>query len=218
MSAALESHALTAYGHSWAHGTGASERHRGFAALAARALCLRHDDRAQSGSLSTATARLLMASPPPAAVLNVVMTGLNDARLKGAAAAELDRYAAALGAIFEALRRANPRATVLALEQPYLSDYAGYPPFHRASNTVIDGYNVTLREVASHHSARVVASTDWNVDTMLCTDGVHAGDAGHRHLAQAVVRAARQSLRFTDQKAAPTSAASAERSADRISR
>ena len=53
---------------------------------------------------------------------------------------------------------------------------------------------------------------------MVSDDGVHANDIGHRHLAQAVVRACRQSRWFNDQKAAPSSAASELHSAGRISR
>ncbi len=55
---------LCAYGHSWAFGTGASRRDRGLAALAARALDLGEDNRAESGSLSTQTARLVAPRPP----------------------------------------------------------------------------------------------------------------------------------------------------------
>ncbi len=107
---------------------------------------------------------------------------------------------------------------MLALEQPYVSDYAGYEPFHRGSDAVIDAYNATVRQVASRHSAVVVAITGWDVETMVAVDGVHPNDAGHRHLARAVVRTCRQSRWFTDQKAAPRSAASALRSAGRMSR
>ena len=107
---------------------------------------------------------------------------------------------------------------VLALEQAYVCDYAGYAPFHRGSDAVIDAYNATLRQVASRHSAVVVAIPDWNVDTMVAVDGVHPNDAGHRHLARAVVRTCRQSRWFIDQKVAPRSAASALRSAGRMSR
>lgn len=214
-----ETPTLIAYGHSWAFGTGASERERGFAALAARTLRLRRDDRAVSGSLSSETARLVTSHAPPQVCVFVLMTGLNDARLNGASATARGAYADALGIIFEAFRRAGPGALVLALEQPYIRDYAGYEPFHRGSDSVIDAYNAALREVASRRAlARVVAITGWNVDTMLSADGVHPGDAGHRHLAQAVVRAALQSLSVADQMAAPRSAASALRSAGRISR
>ena len=108
---------------------------------------------------------------------------------------------------------------MLALEQPYVSEYAGYAPFDRGSDGVIDAYNATLRQVASRCSARVVAdhrlgrARRWSRSTA-CTPN----DAGHRHLAQAVVRTCRQSFWFTDQKAAPSSGASALRSAGRMSR
>jgi lysophospholipase L1-like esterase len=209
---------LGAYGHSWAYGTGATLRDVGFAALAARALGLEHDDRAESGSLSTQTARLVASSPTPSARLLVLMTGLNDARLHGYSRDGRDAYAHAIALILDAFREASPDALVLAVEQPYISDYAGYAPFHRASDTVIDAYNATLRQVATCHLARFVPIPGWDVHTMVSLDGVHANNLGHERLAQVVVRACRQSRWFTDQKAAPSSAASAVRSAGRISR
>lgn len=210
---------LSAYGHSWAGGAGATRRDRGFAALTARDLRLRHDDRAQSGSLSTETARLVTSNPPPPAGVFVLMTGLNDARRNGPSAGGRRMYGDALAVILRALRQSNPDAPVLALEQPYISDYAGYEPFHRASAAVIGAYNATLRLVASRHRTVVVVPIDgWTIDTMVSVDGVHPNDTGHRHLAQAVVRACRQSRRYTDQQAPSGSAASELRSAGRISR
>lgn len=216
------SETLSAYGHSWAYGTGATRsdptrRDLGFAALAARDLGLRHDDRAQSGSLSIETASLVTSESPLPASLVVLLTGLNDARLNGTSATGRGAYAAALGVILDAFQQASPDAFVLALEQPYVGNYAGYAPFDRGSDAVIDAYNATLRQVASRHAAVVVAITGWNVDTMVAVDGVHPNDAGHRHLAQAVVRACRFRW-FTDQLAAPGSATSAPSSAGRMAR
>jgi lysophospholipase L1-like esterase len=183
---------LSAYGHSWVFGTGSSRRDRGFSALTARVLRLRHDDRAVSGSLSMETARIVASNPPPPASLFLLMTGLNDARLNGHAPAAREAYADALALLFRAFHQASPAAAVLALEQPYVRDYTGYEPFHRASDAVIDAYNATLRQAASRHScARVVAIKGWEVDTMVSADGVHPNDAGHWHLAQAVIRAVR---------------------------
>lgn len=182
---------LGAYGHSWVFGTGATRRDRGLAALAARTLGLRLDLRAESGSLSRETARLVAASPPPAARLFVLMTGLNDARRNGDSPTARQAYADALALVYEAFCRASRVALVLALEQPHLVDYSGYAPFHRASDSVVDAYNAVLRQAVSRHPAsRVVATEGWAVDTMIAADGVHPNDAGHRHLAQALVRAA----------------------------
>lgn len=181
---------LIAYGHSWAFGTGSSDGERGFCLLAARALRLRPDLRAVSGSLSTETARLVATSPPPPAHLFVLMTGLNDARRCGRSPAGREAYADALALVLHAFASADPTAPVLALEQPHLGDYSGYAPFSEGSDAVIDAYNTTLRQVATRYpSTRVVTVESWAVDTMVAADGVHPNDAGHRHLARAVVRA-----------------------------
>ena len=191
MSPTIEDKTLCAYGHSWAFGTGASRPEQGFGALMACHLRLRYDNRAESGSLSTETARRVAANPPPAASLFVLMTGLNDARRYGRTRTARAAYAEALSQLLGAFSRASPAAVVLALEQPYIRDYSGYDPFHRASNTVVDAYNATLRQAVSPHpSARVVAIKGWAVDTMVAPDGVHPNDAGHRHLARAALRAA----------------------------
>jgi lysophospholipase L1-like esterase len=119
------------------------------------------------------------------------MTGLNDARLNGHSATARETYADALALLFRAFRQVSPAAPVLALEQPYIGDYSGYEPFDKASDAVVDAYNATLREAASRHSSSsVVAIPGWDVHTMVSADGVHPNDAGHRHLAQAVVRTA----------------------------
>jgi lysophospholipase L1-like esterase len=118
------------------------------------------------------------------------MTGLNDARLNGACPAGREAYAEALSLVLDAFHQASPAAPVLALEQPYIRDYSGYAPFHRACNAVVDAYNATLRRIASRHpAARVVTVEGWVVDTMVSADGVHPNDTGHRRLARAVVRA-----------------------------
>jgi lysophospholipase L1-like esterase len=118
------------------------------------------------------------------------MTGLNDARLNGHSLAAREAYADALALVLGAFRQASPGAPVLALEQPYIGDYSGYEPFHRASDAVVEAYNAILTQAAARHSAtRVVAIEGWEMDTMLSADGVHPNDAGHRHLAETVVRA-----------------------------
>lgn len=182
---------LCGYGHSWVFGTGASRRDRGLAALAAPALGLAEDNRAESGSLSADTARLVAASPPPPARVFLLMTGLNDARRYGDSPAARRAYADALEVLLRAFRRTRPAAAVLAVEQPAIADYAGYAPFDRASDAVLDAYNAALRQVAARCGAvPVVAVEGWAVDTMIAADGVHPNDAGHRHLARAVVLAA----------------------------
>jgi lysophospholipase L1-like esterase len=119
------------------------------------------------------------------------MTGLNDARLNGDSATAREAYADALDLVFRAFHEVSPAAPVLVIEQPHIGDYSGYEPFHRASDVVVDAYNATLRQAASRHPATsVVAVPGWDVDTMVSADGVHPNDAGHRHLAQAVVRTA----------------------------
>lgn len=181
---------LVAYGHSWAFGTGASRGDLGFVARAAGGLGLRPDNRGESGSLSTETARLVAISPPPAAALFVLMTGLNDGRRYGPSPTARAAYADAVALVLGACHRAGPAATVLALAQPYLADYSGYPPFDRGSDAVVEAYNAILRVAASRSPfARVVTLEGWQVDTMVAADGVHPNDAGHRHLAQAVVGA-----------------------------
>jgi lysophospholipase L1-like esterase len=190
VSPTIEDKTLCAYGHSWALGTGASRPEQGFCALMACLLGLRCDNRAESGSLSTETARRVAVNPPPEASLFVLMIGLNDARRYGRTRAARAAYAEALSQVLGAFFRASTAAAVLALEQPYIRDYSGYDPFHRASDTVVDAYNATLRQAVSPHpSAGVVAIEGWAVDAMIGPDGVHPNDAGHRHLARAAVRA-----------------------------
>ena len=147
------------------------------------------------------------------------MTGLNDARLNGTIG-HRPRTPTPTRSASSSTRSGGPSpgALVLALEQPYVSDYAGYEPFHRGSDAVIDAYNATCGRWRRATRSVVVAITGWDVETMVAVDGVHPNDAGHRHLARAVVRTCRQSRWFTDQKAAPRSAASALRSAGRMSR
>ena len=112
----------------------------------------------------------MAANPPPAASLFVLMTGLNDARRYGRHRAARTAYADAVSQVLGAFSRAGPAAAVLALEQPYIRDYSGYDPFHRASDAVVDAYNATLRQAVSPHpSARVVAIKGWAVDAMVAS-------------------------------------------------
>lgn len=183
-------HELTAYGHSWVAGEGASRPGLGFVELAARRLGCTATNCGVGGSASTDTAELLSREPPPPSRLYVVMTGLNDARLNGASPAALDDYAAALDAIFTPLHEGKPDAITIIVEQPHLSDYSLHPPHDSGSDQTIDAYNERLRGVATRHQGVVIATVpEWDPTTMLADDTVHPNDTGHLQVAGAVVRA-----------------------------
>jgi lysophospholipase L1-like esterase len=183
---------LTAYGHSWVGGAGATREAGGFVEVAARGVGLRPDNRGVGGSLSTDTSDGLAREPAPASACYVVMTGLNDARLYGLGHGAIESYAAALESIFVALARANSGASTIAVEQPPLLDYSGYEPHNRGSNDVLESYNRLLREVASRFPAVHVATVNgWDATTMLDEDTVHPNDSGHAAVAAAVVAAAK---------------------------
>lgn len=182
---------LVAYGHSWVDGDGASSEAAGFAALAARELGLTLDNRGVGGSGSSATAELIASDPPPAAVLCVVMTGLNDLRLHGGDPAALNNYAAALRRILTTLQRTSPESAILILAQPHLVEFSLHAPHNRGSNQLIDRYNAVLQGCAAEYTqALMVEAIDWNARRMLDADTVHPNDAGHACLARAVVRTA----------------------------
>jgi lysophospholipase L1-like esterase len=182
---------LVAYGHSWVDGDGASSRAAGFAALAARELGLILDNRGVGGSGSSATAELVASDPPPAAVLYVVMTGLNDLRLHGEDPAALNMYAAALRRILRTLQRTAPQSAVLILAQPHLVEFGLHAPHNRGSNQLIERYNAVLKQCAAEYPQALVVEADgWDARRMLDDDTVHPNDAGHACLARAVVRAA----------------------------
>ena len=187
---------LTAYGHSWVYGTGARRHSEGFVQQAARRLGHRLDNQAESGSLSTETARLVVARPPGPADVYVLMTGFNDARLHGTAPAGRRQYEESMEIVLHALHKADPRAVTLAIEQPYIQDYSGHPPYDQATDAIVDEYNATLRTtVARFPSARTVVVDGWDVATMLADDNVHPNDRGHAVLARSLVRAMTAAVR-----------------------
>lgn len=182
---------LVAYGHSWVDGDGASSRAACFAALAASELGLALDNRGVGGSRSSATAELITSDAPPAAVLYVVMTGLNDLRLHGGDPAALNDYAGALRRILTTLQRTSPESAVLILAQPHLVEFGLHAPHNRGSNQLIDRYNTVLQGCSAEYTRALVVEADgWDVHRMLAEDTVHPNDAGHTCLARAVVRAA----------------------------
>jgi len=181
---------LTAYGHSWVQGDGASQPERRFVDVAARTLDVVPTNLGVGGSASSDVHTLLQREPPPVSRLYLVMTGLNDARLDGASPAALESYTAALQVIFGAFYDVNPAGRTIAVEQPHLIDYSLHARHNRGSDAAIDAFNVGLRAVA-RRSARVVLATvtGWDPPTMLAADTVHPNDAGHGQLARAVIDA-----------------------------
>jgi lysophospholipase L1-like esterase len=187
---------LTAYGHSWIDGDGASERARTLVALVAQALGLEADNRGVGGSHSPETAALVRARPPEPSALLLLMTGLNDARLHGDDPAALAEYGAAVDAILAELRTACPDAVVVAIEQPHLVDYSLHAPHDQGSDALVDAYNATLGQVAgAHPGTLLVRVTGWDARTMLADDTVHPNDAGHAQIARAVVDAVGDTVR-----------------------
>ncbi|HJY25117.1 MAG TPA: SGNH/GDSL hydrolase family protein, partial [Actinomycetes bacterium] len=137
------------------------------------------------GSLSTDTADLLTRQPPPVSPVYVVMTGLNDARLRGASLASLEEFSTALESIFRSFHAVNQAALVVAVEQPHLTDYSLHAPHDRGSNEIVDAYNRRLRTVAGRHGVVSVGVAGWHPETMLSADMVHPNDAGHAQVAAA---------------------------------
>jgi lysophospholipase L1-like esterase len=148
------------------------------------------------GSLSTDTADLLTRQPPPVSPVYVVMTGLSDARLRGASLASLEEFSTALESVFRSFHAANQAALVVAVEQPHLTDYSLHAPHDRGSNEIVDAYNRRLRTVAGRHGVVSVGVAGWHPETMLSADTVHPNDAGHAQVAAAVVRAVQASSRW----------------------
>jgi lysophospholipase L1-like esterase len=182
---------LTAYGHSWIQGDGASHTSHRLVDVAARQLGCVPNNLGVGGTLSTQIADLVDRESPPASLLYLVMTGLNDARLHGASLEAMKSYAAALQTIFHALTTANPAALTIALEQPHLADYSRHAPHNRGSDALIDAYNRRLRAVSTGRPrVLVAAAAGWDPPMMLSVDTVHPNDAGHAELARAVVRVA----------------------------
>lgn len=181
---------LSAYGHSWVAGTGASRPTRRLVDLVAGAIAATPRNLGVSGSLSADTAQAASRSAQPAADVYLVMTGLNDARMYGGSESGLARYAAALITTYDGLARTASHAPVLAVEQPHLFDYSLHAPFHQGSNVVIDAYNETLRSVAARYDNVVLVRVGgWEPQAMLDDDTVHPNDAGHAQIAKALVQA-----------------------------
>lgn len=183
-------HSLTAYGHSWVQGDGASRRALRLVDSVARRLDCAATNFGVGGTLSTDTAALLSREPPPPSRLYLVMTGLNDARLHGASSQAQASFSVALHAIFRAFDRVNPAALTVAVEQPYLADYLLHAPYDRGCDEILDGYNQHLRAVANSLPRVVLAKvTGWEPRTMLAADTVHPNDAGHAQVTRAVALA-----------------------------
>lgn len=182
--------ALTAYGHSWVGGAGASAPTTRLVDRTARALGLRVDNRGVSGTASPDTADLIRREPPPPSAAFLIMTGLNDARLHGRTARGTEQYREALTQILAAITTTAPAAAVVLVEQPRLLDYSGYAPHDQGSDDAVDRYNAVLSEVASRFDAAVTARVaDWEPGSMLDDDAVHPNDAGHAAVALAATAA-----------------------------
>ncbi len=178
---------LTAYGHSWVRGSGATAPERGFVDLVARSFDLWVDNRGVSGTLSTQTAELVCRAAPPFSAAYLVMTGLNDSRLHGGSPRALGEYGSALDAILRALLLASPEATIAVVEQPRLLDYSGYAPHDRGTDELVDRFNDVLRQVVARSDRAVAVPVDgWDVSAMLDVDTVHPNDMGHAEIARAV--------------------------------
>jgi len=183
-------HRLTAYGHSWVEGAGATEPERCLVTVTARSLARAPDNRGVGGTLSTHTAELASRQQESASTMFLVMTGLNDARLHGSSEVALDRYSSALDSIFGDLRATNPESVIIAVEQPALLDYSLHPPHDRGSTRDVDAYNVRLRRAAANQGGVLLATARrWDARTMLAQDTVHPNDAGHAEVARAVAEA-----------------------------
>lgn len=181
---------LTAYGHSWVQGDGATGPHRRLVDVAAHALGCPADNWGVGGTLSSHTAELVSRQPPPRSGIYLLMTGLNDARLHGGSPAALERYEGALGTVLHALSRRSPQAFVVAVEQPHLADYSWHAPHDRGSDAYVDAYNAVLRRmVGGYPRALLTVVAGWTPGTMLAADTVHPNDAGHSRIARAVVEA-----------------------------
>ncbi len=182
-------HRLTAYGHSWVHGSGATGSERALVNMTARGLDCAADNRGVGGTLGPQTAERVSAQQPPDSMMFLLMTGLNDARLHGPCVGALDRYSAALHSIVRVLQAASPEALIVAVEQPHLLDYSLHPPHDRGSNDDVNAYNVRLRQVVgSYRGVLLVTVGRWDPRTMLAEDTVHPNDAGHAEVARAVVQ------------------------------
>jgi lysophospholipase L1-like esterase len=185
---------LVAYGHSWVQGDGASDPSRRMVDLVAKALGLEQCNLGVGGSSTIETAALVCQQPPPPALAYLLVTGLNDLRLRGRTPGGPAQYAHALRSVLGACRSAARDAIVIAVEQPHLLDYSLYPPHDQGSDDAVDLYNAVLRRVAAESAAPsgtvvVAPVVDWDAETMLADDTVHPNDAGHAALARAVVDA-----------------------------
>ena len=185
---------LSGYGHSWGPAR-VDSGELGFAAVAARALGITHDNRAHSGSLCTETA-LLVASKSAAARERffVLITVWNDARLNGGAAQACVRMGEALEVVFRAFRQASPKALVLALSS---RTSVTTQATHRSTEHRMGPSTPTTPPCEAPRpgisSPGSWPSKGWQqLNTMIATDGEHPAENHHGHpgyLAEAVVTA-----------------------------
>lgn len=177
---------LSAYGHSWVEGAGASDASRSFVQLVAGRLRVPWRNHGVGGSSTEETAAVVSSRCRSNNDLNLVMTGLNDCRLNGGSRSSESAYARSLSAIFNSLDGSGG-VTTLAIAQPHLASYSMHAPYDRGSSQSIDRYNAILHSVASGYPTSVVRLPKWDSLTMLDPDTVHPNDLGHRTIADAVL-------------------------------
>lgn len=182
-------HGLSAFGHSWIEGDGATHTTRTMVSRAAILTGTVPRNCGAGGSVSSDTARLVAEAAPDPAGIYLLMTGLNDVRLFGADYDAGRRYGIALDSIFGAFRAVGPQAVIVAVEQPHLRDFSRFAPHNAGSNALVDQSNAVLRQMAADWNVRVASVSDWDPGTMLAEDTVHPNDSGHAALANAVAGA-----------------------------
>jgi lysophospholipase L1-like esterase len=175
---------IVSFGHSWVFGTGATARTNGFVGRLTRATGSPINNRSVSGSTAGEVAAVVEASTLGHLDAVLIMTGLNDARLRGASVDGIHHYERALDRIVRAFTKFSPDARILAIAQPPLLDYTLHAPFNRGSDAAIEAYNAALaRGMAEAPHARVITVEGWNPVSMLAADTVHPNDKGHALIA-----------------------------------
>lgn len=181
---------LVAYGHSWVAGASASSPRLCLVEIAARLMGRAPENFGVSGSSSDHTAELVRRDGVPVAPTYLLMTGLNDARLRGEDPEALDKYARSLRTILDACASVSPQGWIGLVEQPPLVDYSLHPPHDRGSTAAVHAYNARLNDVASGYpQAVVVAVHEWDAESMLADDTVHPNDLGHSAIGIAIATA-----------------------------